>query len=86
MTYRDWMDFLQWKGPDAAQNIPYRAEKKLPNHDESINIFLASLIWLGIFYKIGRARRGVSGTLYSQSAIARLNSFPRVDRIEPLLP
>ncbi len=79
MTYRGWMDFLQWKGPDATQNIPYIAEKKLPNHDESINIFLAPLIWLGIFYKIGRARRGVSGTLYSQSAIARLNSFPRVD-------
>jgi hypothetical protein len=38
------------------------------------------------FYEIGRARRGVSGTLYSQSAIARLNSFPRVNSAEPLLP
>jgi len=38
------------------------------------------------FYEIGRARRGVSGTLYSQSAIARLNSFPRIDSAESLLP
>ena len=37
------------------------------------------------FYGIGRARRGVSGTLYSQSAIARRNSFSRVVGIEPLL-
>jgi len=36
-------------------------------------------------YEIGRARWGASGTLYSQSAIARLNSFPRVDCVEPIL-
>jgi len=53
-------------------------KKKLTNHDKSINIFLPLLLWPGVFYEIGRARRGVSGTLYSQSAIARLNSFPRV--------
>jgi len=44
-------------------------KKKLLNQNKSTNIWS----------KIGRARRGVSGTLYSQSAIARLNSFPRVD-------
>ena len=55
------------------------AEKKLHNHDKSINIFLKPFIWLGVFDNVGRAKRGVSGTLYSQSAIARLNSFPRVD-------
>ena len=36
-------------------------------------------------YGTGRARRGVSGTLYSQSAIARRNSFSRVAGAEPLL-
>jgi hypothetical protein len=36
-------------------------------------VILGALIaWI---YGIGRARRGASGTLYSQSAIARLNSF-----------
>ena len=42
--------------------------------------------WLGLLYEIGRAKRGVSGTLYSQSATARLNSFPRVGSVESLLP
>ena len=37
------------------------------------------------FNGIGRARRGVSGTLHSQSALARLNSFPRVLCFGPLL-
>ena len=46
--------------------------------------YLPPLLWFIVFYEIGRARRGVSGTLYSQSAIARLNSFPRVDSAESL--
>ena len=39
-----------------------------------------------IVWKNGRAKRGVSGTLNSQSAIARLNAFPRIVGVEPLLP
>jgi hypothetical protein len=47
---------------------------------------MAVAIWrLQRMYEIGRARWGASGTLYSQSAIARLNSFPRVDCVEPIL-
>jgi len=47
---------------------------------------LPPLLWLKVLCEIGRAKRGVSGTLYSQSAIARLNSFPRVDSAQSLLP
>ena len=54
-------------------------EKSCVITTNQLTYFLPPLIWLGVFYKIGRAKRGVSGTLYSQSAIARLNSFPRID-------
>jgi len=51
-----------------------------------LTYYLPPLLWFAVFYEIGRAMRGVSGTLYSQSAIARLNSFPRVDSAESLPP
>jgi hypothetical protein len=76
---------------DQQQQSKSRAEteKELLHQYKSISIFLALITaneLLTVFCEIGRARWGASGTLYSQSAIARLNSFPRVDRIEPLLP
>jgi len=61
-------------------------DRKLPHDGKSLVCFLAPVSWLAVFCEIGRARRGASGTLYSQSATARLNSFPRVGSAEPLPP
>jgi hypothetical protein len=51
-----------------------------------LRYYLLLVLQLASFDDIGRARRGASGTLYSQSAIARLNSSPRIDTVEPLPP